>query len=63
MEGCLLNPRKNHENGVLSVMIPVIERVKPRKIEIEIVSDESPAESTAVDAHASGAGRHKAVEA
>jgi HSP20 family protein len=61
VDGCLLNPRKNHENGVLSVMIPFIEHAKPRKI--EIVSGESPAESTAVDAPACTAGRQKAVEA
>jgi HSP20 family protein len=49
-----------YENGVLSVMIPVIERAKPRKI--EIVSGDSPVESTAVESPASDAGRQGAVE-
>lgn len=52
-----------YENGVLSVMIPVSERAKPRKIEVMSAESSEPIESTANGSRGSGSGRQEAVEA
>ena len=52
-----------YENGVLSVMIPVIEPAKPRKIEIVSGESSAPVESTAVESSGSKTGRQGSVEA
>lgn len=52
-----------YENGVLNVMIPVVERAKPRKIEIVSADSSTPVESAAVESPASATENQKAVEA
>lgn len=52
-----------YENGVLNVMIPVVERAKPRKIEIVSADSSTPVESAAVESPASDTEPQKAVEA
>lgn len=41
------NISANYDNGVLSVMIPVSEKAKPRKVAVQSGSTESPVEVTA----------------
>lgn len=40
----------SYENGVLSVIIPISERAKPRKIEVETPGDSAPAETRTITA-------------
>ena len=46
------NISANYENGVLSVVIPVAEKAKPRKIEVQTVGAPAPAKAAKVKAAA-----------